>query len=71
MIQEVVAEENDELKLQLKLKDTEIIQNNIQFNINLCRNREKTLIESYKNKSVIYLAHISGDDYKFGITTNI
>ena len=78
MIQEVVAEENDELKLQLKLKDdeliqkdTEIIQNNIQFNINLCRNREKTLIESYKNKSVIYLAHIIGDDYKFGITTNI
>jgi predicted GIY-YIG superfamily endonuclease len=78
MIQEVVAEENDELKLQLKLKDdeliqkdTEIIQNNIQFNINLCRNREKTLIQSYNKKSVIYLAHISGDDYKFGITNNI
>ena len=56
---------------ELIQKDTEIIQNNIQFNINLCRNREKTLIESYKNKSVIYLAHIIGDDYKFGITTNI
>ena len=62
-----------EYKLNKTIQDLtdEIIQNNIQFNINLCRNREKTLIESYKNKSVIYLAHIIGDDYKFGITTNI
>jgi hypothetical protein len=64
LMNELVAEQTEELQSQLQLKDKQ--------NIEL---KEKTLIEAYKNKPIVYLAYvqngIEGDIVKFGQTTDI
>ncbi len=60
IMNEVVSEQAHDLKIKLTLKDHEI-----------SIIREKTLIESLKNRQVVYLAKVDTNIIKFGYTNDI
>jgi len=64
---EIINEESNELKEQLKLKDKELIKKEIEA----LKNNEKYLLKEFHEKDVVYLIKVEDNLYKFGATSNI
>lgn len=77
ILQEVIKDESKELKQKLQIKDEELqLKNNeieqitIQTSMDLKMLKEKTIIESYDRKQVVYIGKFE-DKLKFGFSDNI
>ena len=64
---EIINEESNELKEQLKLKDRELIEKELE----LLKNKEKILIKDFHEKDIVYIIRIEDNLYKFGSTNSI
>lgn len=77
ILQEVIKDESKELKQKLQIKDEELqLKNNeieqitIQTSMDLKVLKEKTMIDSYDRKQVVYIGKFE-DKLKFGFSDNI
>jgi predicted GIY-YIG superfamily endonuclease len=64
---EIISEESNELREQLKLKDKELEESLLK----IIKEKEKTLLHAYDDKFIVYLIKLDKNLYKFGSSENI
>jgi hypothetical protein len=64
---EIINEGSNELREQLKLKDKELDEKNIE----LLKANEKYLLKEFHDKDVVYIIKVDKELYKYGYTNNI